>query len=188
QILLPKLRGGEVEAIEFDQLFQRIDSSIFNRQKFDSRLESNSEESALLTSFESISIVSTPLSAIISAIQYDFVCRLCLHYTELNDAQLMQMSDYLHNHQSETNTFTNTTDLTNFRSWLESHNVINRIRTEFVQGHADDFNNVKGASIMLHKHGSLQDSFELPSQPGIPNPNEITFNSVTLKGWVWAWV
>ncbi|CAF3099183.1 unnamed protein product [Rotaria socialis] len=133
QILLPKLRGGEVEAIEFDQLFQRIDSSIFNRQKFDSRLESNSEESALLTSFESISIVSTPLSAIISAIQYDFVCRLCLHYTELNDAQLMQMSDYLHNHQSETNTFTNTTDLTNFRSWLESHNVINRIRTEFVQ-------------------------------------------------------
>jgi ABC-type multidrug transport system fused ATPase/permease subunit len=206
RILLPKLRGGEREALEFSNLFRKIDSSCFNEHKLESWLASKNEELAVLVSFvsvlkeESISVVSAPLSAIISDIKYDFVCRLCLHFTELNDPQLLQMSDYLHNHQSQIDTSTTST-LANVKAWFYSPDIINKIRNELVQfigftkanknhsklhfivneGHADDYNNVKGASITLYKHGSLQASFQIPSQPGTPNPTEITFNSITLK-------
>ncbi|CAF1353371.1 unnamed protein product [Adineta steineri] len=207
RILLPKLRGGDAEASAFDNLFRKIDSSSFNTHKLESWVTLKNEELALLASFvsvlkqESISIVSTPLSALISDIKYNFVCRLCLHFTELNDTQLFQMSNYLHNHLSEANTSNSTLD--NVNPWFQSPNIINEIRTELVQflefakankensklhfivneGHANDYNNAKGASVMLYKHGSLQNSFQIPNQPGVPSPNEITFNSITLK---WA--
>ncbi|CAF3013796.1 unnamed protein product [Rotaria sp. Silwood2] len=205
RILLPKIRGGEEESLALDRLSQKIDISPFNTQKLESWLASKEKELVVLQTCvstlkeENISIVSIPIQSIISDIRYDFLCNLCFHFTELNEPQISQMFDYLYS-QSEINSLS-TTYATTDKVWYQSPDIINKIRYELCQfigfakvnktkpnihffvneSYADDYNHEKGASVMLYKHGMLDVSFQIPSQPGIPHPIVVTSNSITLE-------
>ncbi|CAF0821513.1 unnamed protein product [Rotaria sordida] len=198
--LLPKIRGGGEEELALVNLLKEIDSSPYNKQKLQFWLDSKENELKILSTFalalkkESISVASTSLDDVISDINYDYVCCLCFHFTEANVSELTDMYNYIHDRSKFVPSTINL-------PWYEDKNIIQMIRTElrlfiefakinktkenvkFVtnEQYASNYNNIKGATMMLFENGIQQLDFQIPSKPGKPYSINITSDSISLE-------
>ncbi|CAF1299996.1 unnamed protein product [Rotaria sordida] len=199
--ILPTVRGGGSEESALLTLFKKVDISPFNKQKLTSWVEDKEKEVSLMEQFISaltknskanITVKSSSLNDTIGDLSYEYILCLSFRFTDEQDPQLEDMSNYLQGTDGLNSGKANL-------AWFKNSSVLSKTRTslrqfiEFAASNANTSSNikfvvneeyptdsVKQALLVLYENGVPNESFVIPSKPKAPRKTNATDDSITL--------